>query len=143
MSSRAKGVARFAAGVALVLTLGCAGFERGAPSPAQTDDDAPTDGDGGGDSGGGGVSFATDVFPALQRDCGRCHNGQGSGSFAFQNDAEGAYEAALGFVDEGDPGASPIVGNASGRGHGGGAVWPQGSVELQTLVTWIAGGAQP
>ncbi len=136
-------VATFGSGVALVLTLGCAGFDRGEPTPAQAGDDVQGDSDAVGDSDGGTVSFASDVFPALQRDCGRCHNGQGGGSFGFPNAADGAYEASLGFVDEGDPAGSALVGNASGRGHGGGAVWPQGSVELQTLVTWIAGGAQP
>ncbi|MFB1481198.1 hypothetical protein [Corallococcus sp. RDP092CA] len=128
---------------AVALALGCADFERG---PVAVDAGAPPI-DGGGDGdGGGAVSFTSDVQPLLTAGCQSCHRSggaAGSTSFLLTGDADADYAAALSLTDTSNPSASRLLRKASGAGHGGGAVYGEGTPEYQTLLAWISGGAQP
>jgi 8-oxo-dGTP pyrophosphatase MutT (NUDIX family) len=53
------------------------------------------------------------------------------------------YAAAVALVDESNPAQSRLLRKAAGLGHGGGAIFPAGSPEYLTLLTWITDGALP
>ena len=126
------------------LALGCADFERG---PISADaGPSPTDGGNAGDAGGGAVSFASDVHPLLTTGCQSCHHGggaAGSTSFLLTGDADADYAAVISLTDTSNPSASRLLRKASGAGHGGGAIYGEGTPEYQTLLAWISAGAQP
>ncbi|RKH46996.1 hypothetical protein D7X55_29950 [Corallococcus sp. AB049A] len=127
----------------LTLALGCADFERG---PVSADaGPPPTDGGGGGDA-GSAVSFASDVHPLLTSGCQSCHRGGGAAgntSFLLTGDADADYAAVISLTDTSNPSASRLLRKTSGAGHGGGAIYGEGSPEYQTLLAWISAGAQP
>ncbi|WP_224248012.1 hypothetical protein [Hyalangium gracile] len=137
---------RLAAALAVgaCLLLGCADFQRGDPS---TDAGVPSgDGGGGGGDGGDARSFASDVHPLLIAGCQSCHRGGGSAGntgFILTGEAEADYAEASALTDTANPGASRLLRKAAGAGHGGGAIYGEGTPEYQTLLAWVAGGAQP
>ncbi|MDQ3266610.1 MAG: hypothetical protein M3Y59_23670 [Myxococcota bacterium] len=126
------------------LVLGCADFGRGDPSP-----DAgvvPPDGGGGGGDGGGTLSFATDVHPLLLSGCQSCHRAGGAAgdtALVLTGEVEADYLEAISFTDVSSPTASRLLRKAAGAGHEGGILYGEGSLEYQTLLNWISGGAQP
>lgn len=125
------------------LVLGCADFQRG-PVPADAGV-PPLDGGGGGD-GGATVSFASDVHPLLTTGCQGCHRSGGAAgdtTFVLTGDADADYAEASSLTDASNPSASRLLRKASGAGHGGGAIYGEGTPEYQALLAWIAGGAQP
>jgi hypothetical protein len=133
--------------LAVVLTAvlpwlpGCADFERGESSA----DAGVTPSDGGGD-GGEAVSFASSVHPLLTSGCQSCHrNGGAAGgtSFVLAGDAEADYVKAVSLTDASNPPGSRLLRKTAGAGHGGGAIYAEGTAEYQTLLAWVAGGAQP
>lgn len=127
---------------ALCLSLGCADFQRGEPSP----DAGSPPGNGGGADGGSSISFASGVHPLLSSGCQSCHRGGGSAGdtgFVMTGDAETDYPEALSLTDTSNPAASRLLRKAAGAGHGGGAIYAQGTAEYQTLLAWAAGGALP
>lgn len=131
--------------LALPLLPGCADFERGAPSA-----DAgvsPTDGGGGGGGdGGSAVSFASGVHPLLTSGCQSCHRGGGSAgdtAFVLTGEVEADYGESSSLTDTSNPSASRLLRKAAGAGHGGGAIYGDSTPEYQTLLAWVAGGAQP
>ncbi|RKH43290.1 hypothetical protein D7X12_13715 [Corallococcus sicarius] len=129
--------------VGLPLVLGCADFQRGDPTP-----DAgvsPTNDGGSGGDGGEAVSFAS-IHPLLTSGCQSCHRSGGAAGdtgFVLTGDAEADYLEATSSIDVSNPPASRLLRKASGAGHGGGAIYRDTSTEYQTLLAWIAGGAQP
>jgi hypothetical protein len=140
MSSRALALAFTAA-----LLLGaCADFVRGDPLP-----DGGTSARGasdGGGSDGSAVSFAADVQPLLASGCASCHTASGaagSTAFVLSGDAAADFTEASSFIDLSNPTQSRLVRKAAGLGHGGGAIYAEGSPEHQTLAAWISGGALP
>lgn len=144
MSSRALGFGLFAlfAGVA----GGCADFERGEPSPDAGVTSPGTGGDGGPGSGGDGASFTTTVHPLLTSGCQSCHRSGGSAGdsgFVLTGDVAADYSEAVSLIDTASPELSRLVRKAAGQGHGGGTIYGQGTPEHQSLLAWVAGGAQP
>jgi hypothetical protein len=125
------------------LFLGCADFQRGEPSA-----DAgvtPRDGGGGGD-GGDSISFASAVHPLLISGCQSCHRSGGEAGdtgFVMTGDAEADYLEASSLIEASNPPASRLLRKGAGAGHGGGAIYGDGTPEYQTLLAWIAGGARP
>jgi predicted outer membrane repeat protein len=127
---------------ALWLSPGCADFQRGEPSP----DAGSPPGDGAGADGGSSISYASGVHPLLASGCQSCHRGGGSAGdtgFVMTGDAETDYPEALSLTDTSSPAASRLLRKGSGAGHGGGAIYAQGTAEYQTLLAWVAGGARP
>lgn len=126
----------------LLLTSGCADFERGpasSPIPPSTD----TDGEGGDTD---GLSFAADVHGVLVDDCASCHaSGADAGrtDFILTSSADSDYAQVLLFIDETSPQSSRLLTKASGVGHSAGAVWPSDSSTYATLIEWIETGALP
>jgi len=122
----------------------CADFERGPLSP-----DSGTPGGGGGDggsSGGGGVSFASAVHPLLVSGCQSCHQGGGAAgntAFVMTGDATADFTEASSLIDTSTPSLSRLTRKAAGLGHGGGAIYAEGTPEHQTLLNWVSGGANP
>ncbi|RKH11470.1 hypothetical protein D7V97_11115 [Corallococcus sp. CA053C] len=128
----------------LPCVLGCADFERGEPT-ADAGVSPTNDGGGGGD-GGEAVSFASSVHPLLTSGCQSCHrSGGAAGDTGFQltGDAEADYLEASALIDASNPSASRLLRKATGAGHGGGTIYRDTSTEYQTLLAWVAGGAQP
>ncbi|MCP3097958.1 hypothetical protein LZ198_03605 [Myxococcus sp. K15C18031901] len=129
----------------LLFIQGCADFHRGDPT---ADAGTPSGGDGGGagDGGGDAPSFATDAHPLLLSGCQSCHRAGGAAGntgFVLTGDADGDFQAASALTDTAAPAGSRLLRKASGAGHGGGAIYADGTPEYQTLLAWIAGGAQP
>jgi len=125
------------------LGTGCADFSRGAPSP---DAGAPPPGPGGGADGGANVSFASEVQPLLVSGCQGCHRAGGAAgdtSLVLSGEVEADYLQATSSIDASNPPASRLLRKAAGAGHGGGAIYPDGTPEYQTLLAWISNGAQP
>jgi len=134
--------------LAVVLTAvlpcvpGCADFQRGESSA----DAGVTPRDGGGGDGGETLSFASSVHPLLTSGCQSCHrNGGAAGdtSFVMTGDAEADYAKSVSLTDASNPPASRLLRKAAGAGHGGGAIYGESTTEYQTLLAWVAGGAQP
>lgn len=130
----------------LVLAAGaCADFERGEPSP-DAGVTTPDAGGGGEGDAGSSLSHASDVQPLLIDGCQSCHRTGGSAGdtgFVLEGDAEQDFLLATSLVDVGNPPASRLLRKAAGQGHGGGAIYGQGTPEYQTLLTWISQGAAP
>ncbi len=128
----------------LPLLPGCADFERGEPS---TDAGAaPTDGGGGGGDGGTAISFASGVHPLLTSGCQSCHRSGGAAGdtgFVLTGEATADYAESSALTDASNPPASRLLRKAAGAGHGGGAIYGESTPEYQTLLAWVAGGAQP
>lgn len=128
-----------AALLALLALAGCADLERG-PRPVEVDA-----GDAAASEGGGKVAFAA-VRPVLIAGCASCHAaGQQAGNtnFLLGPDAAADYRSARALVDPTNAPASRLLGKGTGQGHGGGAVWREGSFEHATVMAWIQGGALP
>ncbi|MCA9603191.1 MAG: hypothetical protein R3A78_15965 [Polyangiales bacterium] len=132
---------------ALGALVGCAGFERGEPSPdagaAVPGADGSLEGDG---AVGPVLSFAVDVHPLLVAGCRSCHvagGNAGSTSFLLKGDVDADRAAVDALIQPGNPAKSRLLTKASGQAHGGGAVYAVGSSEYATLSAWIAEGAAP
>ena len=129
----------------LLAVPGCADFERGAPSPDAGA--APDDGGSGGPGDGGEApSFASGAHSLLTAGCQSCHrNGGAAGNtgFVMTGDVDADYLASLDLVDVSSPAASRLLRKGAGAGHGGGAIYGDSTPEYQTLLAWVAGGAQP
>ncbi|MFP2963917.1 hypothetical protein ACLEPN_40930 [Myxococcus sp. 1LA] len=126
------------------LLLACADFERGAPLP----DAGVPSGDGGdvGQGDGGEAPSFSGVHSLLTSGCQSCHRGGGAAGntgYVMTGDVDADYAASLDLVDVSSPAASRLLRKASGAGHGGGAVYGDGTPEYQALLAWVAGGAQP
>lgn len=129
----------------------CADFRRGPSDRVEPDAGgapAAVSDAGAADAGGApaALSFASAIAPVLRDGCGACHasNGQASGTaLVLVGVAADDYAAAMRFVDVGDPPSSRLVTKARGAGHGGGAIWPAASMELQLVTNWISQGARP
>ncbi|MCP3063754.1 hypothetical protein LXT21_33765 [Myxococcus sp. K38C18041901] len=129
----------------LLLVPGCADFHRGDASP---DAGTPSSGDGGGGSDGGGdaPSFATDAHPLLLSGCQSCHRAGGAAGntgFVLTGDADADFQVSNALTDTAAPAGSRLLRKAAGAGHGGGAIYADGTPEYQKLLAWIAGGALP
>jgi hypothetical protein len=124
------------------LVLGCADFERGAPSA----DAGVPPGDGGGGDGGDSISYASAIHPLLLSGCQSCHRSGGAAGdtgFVMTGSAEVDYLEASSLIDTSNASASRLLRKGAGAGHGGGAIYGEGTPEYQTLLAWIAGGARP
>ena len=64
-------------------------------------------------------------------------------SFILTGDAAADHTVVLGFVNVELPAESRLLRKGSGLGHGGGAVYPQGSAEYETILQWITQGTMP
>lgn len=103
-------------------------------------------GGGTGDSGGGGgadggtteVSFAKQVYPALQSGCG-CHAGSGIGDFGLGGNASEGYAKIKALVNVDAPADSKLVKKGKGESHGGGAMLSEANAA--TVLNWITQGA--
>lgn len=130
--------------LALLLAQGCADFHRGAPT---ADAGTPPSGDGGGGTDGGGApSFVTAAHPLLLSGCQSCHRAGGAAGntgFVLTGDADADFQVANALTDTASPSGSRLLRKAAGAGHGGGAIYADGTPEYQTLLSWIAGGALP
>ena len=127
------------ASVAVVLAAGCADWSRGVSGTDAGEAGVPAQID-------GGVAFTTLVHPLLLDGCGQCHgtDGEASGTmFLLTEMAAGDYAATVAFIDRGAPTSSRLLAKMSGAGHGGGAVFAQGSPEFATVLRWIEEGALP
>lgn len=130
--------------VACALALACADFERGAP-PADAGVPPGDGGDVGQGDGGEAPSFSG-VHSLLTSGCQSCHrNGGAAGNtgYVMTGGVEVDYSASLDLVDVSSPAASRLLRKAAGAGHGGGAIYGEGTPEYQALLAWVAGGAQP
>jgi hypothetical protein len=133
----------------LVLTAGCADFERGDRSPEPPPgEDAGTTGDGvvATDGGAAAVSFARDIHPLLVDRCGRCHSSSGQASdttLILGSDANRDLPPVRKLVNLDNPAASRLLIKAAGTGHGGGAILAATSAEYQAILQWISQGSAP
>jgi len=130
--------------LALLFVQGCADFHRGDPT---ADAGSPSGGDGGaGIDGGDAPSFVTDAHPVLLSGCQSCHRAGGAAGntgFVLSGDSDSDFQAASALTDSASPASSRLLRKAAGAGHGGGAIYADSTPEYQTLLSWIAGGAQP
>ncbi|MFY2561281.1 hypothetical protein ACN469_27015 [Corallococcus terminator] len=129
--------------LALLFVQGCADFHRGDPT---ADAGTPSGEDGGGSDGGDAPSFITTAHPLLLSGCQSCHRAGGAAGntgFVLMGDADADFQAASALTDTSTPSGSRLLRKAAGAGHGGGAIYADGSPEYQTLLSWIAGGARP
>lgn len=118
---------------------GCADWSRGVSGADAGEAGVPAQSD-------GGVAFAAVIHPLLLDGCGRCHGTGGEASdtmFVLTGMAAGDHAAAVAFVDVGTPASSRLLLKMGGVGHGGGAVFAQGSPEFATVLRWIEEGASP
>ncbi|AKF85301.1 hypothetical protein MFUL124B02_11130 [Myxococcus fulvus 124B02] len=58
-------------------------------------------------------------------------------------DADADFQASNALTDTAAPASSRLLRKAAGAGHGGGAIYADGTPEYQTLLAWISGGALP
>jgi hypothetical protein len=119
--------------------FGCADWSRGVAGPdaGETTSDAPSD---------GSAAFATAVHPLLAAGCRTCHaaDGEASGTaFVLTGMVATDHATTLPFVDLGAPVSSRLLVKMSGAGHGGGAVFANGSPEFGMVLRWIREGALP
>jgi hypothetical protein len=131
---------KLTASVLLAAALACADLERGDPSP-DAGQQLP---DAGG--GGGAVSYASAVHPLLASGCQSCHSSSGAASstaYLMTGEASSDFGEATSFIDTSNPPLSRLLRKASGQGHGGGTIYPEGSPEYQVLLSWASGGASP
>jgi hypothetical protein len=140
MSSSRRCLRRWVLAPLLLAAVGCADFSRGGPSP-----DTGGTADAGAAGDGGALSFATDVYPLLSP-CKNCHVPGGAASatsLIFSGTAAADYTTVVGFVDTSAPASSRLLAKLSGKSHGGGTVYAEGSAEYQTILAWIQQGAPP
>jgi len=92
-----------------------------------------------------GPTFVTDIKPLLASSCNACHTNTaivGTSMLYDAADDAGAHAVITGEVDLANPAASELLVKASGGGgHGGGAPWPAGGSQAQTVEAWITAGA--
>ncbi len=120
--------------LAMFVVVGC-----GTDNPFDRGADLPNSGDTGGEV-TGPVSFANDVMPILQV-CASCHSG-GAGGWIYTGGVE-SYASVSEVINQSSPEESELlVAAIGGDGHGGGAFFTAGSSEYQTIVAWIASGAE-
>src|SRR5262245_3017596 len=118
-----------------VAPAGCADWSRGV---SEVDAGASGDGaSGDGASGDGGVAFAGVVHPLLLDGCRACHQAEGEAgrtTFLLTGTPDDDYAATVAFVDVSAPDSSRLLAKMSGAGHGGGAVFANGSPEYATVL---------
>jgi len=89
------------------------------------------------------ISFANDVMPLLTTSCQECH---GSNGAFIVTTAAGTYDnitITFSGINTVTPSNSYLLQKVDGNiTHGGGALWPNTSVEYQTILGWITDGAQ-
>lgn len=120
--------------LSLFVVAGC-----GTDNPFDRGADLPNNGNSGG-SVIGPVSFANDVMPALQV-CASCHSG-GAGGWVYTGGVD-SYDSVISVINRTSPDESELLVKAiGGDGHGGGSFFNAGSSEYQTIVAWIAAGAE-
>lgn len=94
-------------------------------------------------------SFASDVFPLLQaaqNGCVGCHAG-GTGGYTASNNVTASFNSAISKTNQ-TPGQEEMslllrkAAQAGGTTHGGGTVWPVGSVQYNLVLDWIKDGVQ-
>lgn len=120
--------------------LGCADFERGAPTDGAPHVDAGTL------APGGAPAFGGDVHVLLLSDCQSCHSPSGNAAstgWLLSGDSPTDLDATLPFVDTSAPPSSRLLTKAAGTGHGGGRLYPTDSTEYTRILEWIREGASP
>lgn len=86
--------------------------------------------------------FETTIHATLQRKCGACHARESApGNFRLVGPSEAAYQNTLAFVDFSQPKSSPLLTEALGQSHAGGAVLGLQDPEYRQLLEWIGAGA--
>ena len=122
----------------LALSLSVALIGCGTDNPLDRGDDLP--GGSNFETPAGPVSFSADVKPILQV-CATCHSG-GAGGWVYAGQAE-AHGAVIETINAVTPEDSELLIKATGGdGHGGGSFFTVGSGSYQTIVNWIAQGAE-
>lgn len=136
--------------IAALAFVACADYRRGRSEHDEPEPDASASStaDAGRDAAAGdvGPSFAVAIEPLLRASCSRCHaaSAQASGTaLVLSGVAQDDFAQVVRLVTVASPASSRLVTKARGDGHGGGAIWPQGSPELQLVTQWITFGARP
>ncbi len=129
----------------------CADFERGAAptpdakAPALSAQDAGGDTPGSSDQRVTSVSFSA-LHQTLVKACGGCHapGGTAAGTgFLVTGDLNKDRQSTAAFINREQPVASRCLSKAAGQNHGGGTIFPSGSVEYELVLQWIRQGASP
>ncbi len=147
MSSKPRPATRPGSTTTLALLLGvaCADFSRGDPLNAgdpgagEAAPDAAADGS-------SSSSYGAGIHALLLDGCATCHSPAGAASgtgLVLTGNASEDYPSTLQLVDVGAPASSRLVSKMEGRGHGGGAIYTQGSPEYARVLRWIGDGAAP
>ncbi len=131
---------------ALLLLAACADFSRGPEADAALDGAPAGSLSDGGSSSDGGGGFAARAAPILASNCQRCHNagGQASASrLVLTGDAARDRATVLALISTSNPAGSPLLIEATGQGHGGGAILRSDGADYRTLLDWVSQGGKP
>lgn len=91
-----------------------------------------------------GPSYANEVYPILQDECGGgdCHEGGDPRPFFLSGDPDDDYAGIADLVNVDNPAASKLLKTGTGESeHSGGPALKFGSDDYELVLAWIAAGA--
>jgi hypothetical protein len=91
------------------------------------------------------ISYAGRARKLLANGCESCHASgavAGNTRFVITGELDADYRSAKSLVSTSKPESSVLLRKAAGEQHGGGATFPEGSANYQTLRQWIEDGAR-